>query len=463
MVMSQQRFRFRPQLEALEDRLCPSSTLPISAFLSQQGTTVVFTPPVKDQLGWSNSIYDPGTTSSDPSRFNMVDYTGQAAHYLLQNGINLHTKISGSVINTPAPGGLVEVVVNLEATNALTWVANIAGLNPNLPNVVNTAPLELGYRAQDLVANPGLKPALSDVHFQIAFREQAGAPLPDIAAAFNEGIAPPGFAPEFIDFQSWGTGTLDAGTTVGTPGQTALVLTSQVADLTLPNLPGTLPDGFFQEPIDLVPVPSTSSSIAYLSGVLFVTDLSNSNDHIKVSPSAGGGARVSSNLGDATFAPVTAVVVSLAGGNNDVKIASLPGATVNVVALGGNNDIKIGDETEVVVSVGSGNNDINIGDVVTTAQIFAGGNGNNSIRTDEGGTAAILVAGNGNNDIDAAGTNDFIEVVGNGNNDIKDKGANDLVTFGGDGNNDIDNDGARSFTQILSGSGHNHVRGPFGS
>jgi hypothetical protein len=250
MDMTQQRFRFRPQLEAFEDRLCPSITQPISAFLSQQGTTALFTPLVHDQLGWSNSVFDPGTTSSDPSRFNMVDYTGQAAHYLLGNGINLHTAIGGSVIVTPAPGGLVEVVVNLEATNALTWVADIAGLNPNSPGVVDTAPLELGYRAQDLVANPGLKPALSDVHFQVAFREQAGAPLPDLAAAFNEGIAPPGFAPEFIDFQSWGTGTLDAGTTVGTPGQTALVLTSQVGDLTLPSLPGTLADGFFQEPVD---------------------------------------------------------------------------------------------------------------------------------------------------------------------------------------------------------------------
>jgi hypothetical protein len=366
------------------------------------------------------------------------------------------------VIETAAPGGLVEVVVDLEARNALTWVANIAGLNANTPGVVNTAPLELGYRAQDLVANPGLTPALSNVQFQVAFREQAGAPLPDLAAAFNEGIAPAGFAPEFIDFQAWGTGTLNAGTTVGTPGQTALVRTSQVGDLTLSSLPGTLPDGFFQEPVDIVPVSSASSSVAYLNGTLFVTDLANGNDNIRITPAAGGGAHVSSNLGDGTFPSVNAVVVSLSGGNSDVRVASLPGATVNVVALGGNNDIRIGDETEVVVSVGGGNNDIRIGEVATTAQVFAGGSGNNDIRIDEG-TTVILVAGNGNNDIDAAGTNDFIEAVGNGNNDIKDRGTSDLVTFGGDGNNDIDNDGTGSFTEILSGTGHNHVRGPFGS
>jgi hypothetical protein len=37
--MSQRRSPFRPQLEAFEDRLCPSSTvvLPISAFVAQQG------------------------------------------------------------------------------------------------------------------------------------------------------------------------------------------------------------------------------------------------------------------------------------------------------------------------------------------------------------------------------------------------------------------------------------------
>ena len=64
MVMSHRRFQFRPQLEAFEDRLCPSSTtvLPISAFLAQQGHDHVFTPPVQDQKAWSNSTFDPGAT-----------------------------------------------------------------------------------------------------------------------------------------------------------------------------------------------------------------------------------------------------------------------------------------------------------------------------------------------------------------------------------------------------------------
>ena len=70
--MSHRRFQFRPQLEAFENRLCPSGStvvLPISAFLAQQGHDNVFAPPVKDQQAWSNSTFDPGATSTDPTRF----------------------------------------------------------------------------------------------------------------------------------------------------------------------------------------------------------------------------------------------------------------------------------------------------------------------------------------------------------------------------------------------------------
>ena len=242
--MSHRRFQFRPQLEAFENRLCPSSTtvLPISAFLAQQGHDSVFTPPVPDKLGLTNSILRPRRDAQRPAPLPLADYTGQAAQYLLQHGINLHTTVTGFVTETPiGTSGLMEVSVNLEATNALTWVANIASdQRRSTDRLVNTAPLELGYRAQDLVANPSLKPALSNVHFQLTLQEQVGATLPDLAR-LNENypcIAPPGFALERFDFQSWGTGTLDAATTAGTPGQTAIVSTSQVADLTNPNLPG---------------------------------------------------------------------------------------------------------------------------------------------------------------------------------------------------------------------------------
>jgi hypothetical protein len=469
MIMRRRRLRFRPEVEAFEDRLCLSGStvvLPISAFLAQQGYDSVFTPPVRDQLSWSNSAFDPGATPADPTRDLLVDYTGQAAQYLLQNGINLGTTVTGFVTETPVgASGLMEVSVNLEAKNALTWVANIAGINANQPGALDTAPLELGYRAQDLVGHPERTPALSDVHFQLTWQEQAGADLPDLAR-LNENYAlyaPPGFAFERFDVQSWGTGTLRAGTTVGTPGQTAIVSTWQVADLANPNLPGTLADGFWQEPIDLIPVPSASTHVAYLNGTVFISDMSDGNDTVYVTPAANGGATVSSNLGNGTFPALDRVVVCLGGGDNNVQIGNLPGVTVDVTAFDGNNHIAVGDAGELVVHVGGGNNHIHTRNTGPAAQfICVDGNGNNHIDVGNANAAEILVAGAGNNHVNAAGAGDFVEVLGNGNNHIRDTGTRDLVWLGGDGNNDVDNQGDGSFTDVLAGTGHNHIRGPWG-
>src|SRR4051794_34424728 len=127
--MSQRRSKFLPQLEVFEPRVCPSSTvvLPISAFLAQQGHDRVFTPPVQDENAWSNSIFDPGT--GNPNRLLLTDYTGQWAQYLLARGINLHTSVTGFVTETPiGDSGQMEVTVNLEAHNALTWVIDTTGI-----------------------------------------------------------------------------------------------------------------------------------------------------------------------------------------------------------------------------------------------------------------------------------------------------------------------------------------------
>jgi hypothetical protein len=450
---------FVPRLDGLEDRLCPSGTavLPISAFLSQQGHHSVFTPPVPDQLSWTNSIFDPGTTPSDPTRDLLADYTGLEAQYLLSHGINLHTSVAGFVTETPVPGGLMEVSVNLETTNALTWVANINGINGNLPGALGTAPLEFGYRAQDLLANPSLKPALSSVNFQITWQEQQGAALPDLAE-LNENFAmyaPPGFTFERFDVQVWGTGTLDPATTQGTPGQTAMVFTTQMGDLTNPSLPGTLADGFWREPVSIVPVASASTHVAYLNGTIMVSDTGNGNHHISVTPTAGGGATVSSDLGNATFNSVTEVDVNLGNGNNTVQIGNLPSTTVSLTALDGNNHINIGNVAKLSLHVGQGNNDITTGNTGPGAQmIFVSGNGNNHIDAGNSTAAEIIVAGAGNNHISATGTGDIIEVLGNGNNHISDVGQGDLVEVGGDGNNDIDNAGLGSAIVIWAGKNH---------
>jgi hypothetical protein len=458
--MRQKRIHTNMRLESLEDRCCPSSTvvLPISAFVAQQGTSMVFTPPVPDRLGWTNSVFDPGATSSDTTRFLMADYTGQSASYLLANGINLHTQVTGFVTESTIAGGMMEVSVNLEATNALTWVANIAGLDTLQPGVADIAPLELGYRPQDLVANPALAPALSSVHFQITFQEQAGAPLPDLVQAFFFGNAPAGFAPEALNFQAWGSGTLRAATTVGTPGQTAFVNTSQVGDFAHV-IPGALADGFVQEPINMVPT-AAAKSIAYLNGSLFITDLGNGNDNITVSPTLGGGASVNTNFGKATYPAVNTIVVSLGNGNANILIGNLPGAKVNVAALDGNNSILIGNESETVVSVGAGNNHITIGRA-NPAMVFVAGNGNNDIFTG-GGQNNIYLGGNGNNHVLAAGNGDVLQLWGNGNNTVFDIGANDTINFAGDGNNIFLNRGAGSFTHLLAGMGKNYFFGPFG-
>jgi hypothetical protein len=468
-IMSQRRFQFRPQLEAFEDRLCPSSTtvLPISAFLAQQGHDAFFTYPtgVPDVQGWSNSLFDPGSTPADPTRLILVDYAGLQARWLSQNaGINLHTTITGFVTETPVgSSGLMEVSLDLEATNALTWVANVNGINPNVQGAVLTMPLELGYRADELVGHPERHAALSNVHMQETWVQQIGTDLPDLAR-LNEDyatFAPPGFSYERINFQSWGTGTLRDATTVGTPGNTAIVSTWQVADVTNSSLPGTLADGFWQEPVDIIPLASASSHVGYLNGTLFVLDMANGNDDVTVSPTSGG-VTLSSNLGNGTYTGVTRVVTALGSGNNHVQIGNLPNVTVDVVALDGNNNFAVGDVGKLVVSVGEGNNKIATGNSSVAQFLGVSGHGNNQIDVASDSPAEVLAFGNGNNKVTSRGAGDFVEVLGNGNNRLTDTGTNDLIWLGGDGNNDIDNQGDGSFTEILAATGHNHIRGPWG-
>jgi hypothetical protein len=466
--MSQRRFRLRPRLEAFEGRLCPSATavLPISSFVAQQGHDAFFTDPtgVPDVQGWSNSTFDPGATPTDTFRVLTVDYAGVVARWLKQNhGIDLHTTVTGFVTETPlGSSGLMEVSLDLEATNALTWVANFNGVdNPNGQGVELRVPEELGYRADELVGHPERHPALSDVHMQETWVEQVGADLPDLAR-LNEDyarFAPPGFRYERFDFQSWGTGTLRDATTVGTPGDTAIASTWQVGDVTNSSLPGTLGDGFWQEPVDIIPVASASAHVGYLNGTLFVLDMADGNDHVSVSP-AGGGVTLSSNLGDGTFSPVTRVVTALGGGNTLVRIGDLTDTTVNVVALDGNNDIAVGDVGKLVASVGQGNNRVATGDSSAAQFIGVSGDGNNRIDVQSDGPAEILVFGNGNNVVNARGAGDFIEVLGHGNDHVTDTGTDDLIWLGGDGDNDIDNRGDGSFTEILAG--HNRIRGRWG-
>ena len=114
-----------------------------------------------------------------------------------------------------------------------------------------------------------------------------------------------------------------------------MVTTNQVANLgslTTPNLPGTLPDGFWQEPVNILPLQSPTSAIAYLNGSLYITDLSNGNNNVSVSPAANGGATVSSNLGSAPSPQSQRWDVELWAAETTTVQVSLSGATVNVAA-----------------------------------------------------------------------------------------------------------------------------------
>jgi len=181
-ILSQQfRHRFIPQLETLEERAVPSTVQrPITDFTSQQGTTSVFNtalPGLPDTIGWGTSTK---VNNSGNGRFALVDYSGKDAAFLSTNyGINLGTTVSGNVHERPLADGRVEVSVELDTQNALAWASTLNG------DVNTTAPLVFGYRAQDVAANPSLKPVLAHSHLQVVFDNTArGAPLPDLVNAF---------------------------------------------------------------------------------------------------------------------------------------------------------------------------------------------------------------------------------------------------------------------------------------
>ena len=85
---------------------------PISEFVTAQGSTTQFVPPVPDVLGWA-------TFSDDPVLFAWVDYAGVADEFL--HGA-LGTATSGNVIEQPQKDGRAKVHVSLHTRNALAWV-----------------------------------------------------------------------------------------------------------------------------------------------------------------------------------------------------------------------------------------------------------------------------------------------------------------------------------------------------
>jgi hypothetical protein len=197
-----------PQLAAAVHR-------PLSDFLSAQGSTNGFIPPLPDFIAWTNN--------NPQTMFVSVDYAGLVASYLTSHGgPSLGTQMSGSVLERPLADGRAEVSVILHTDRALTWTIALPSTD------LAGDPLLYGYRGTDLVANPLLTPALSSSDLQVVFKNTApGAALPDLVTAFILGEAEPGQELVMLAFRSRGSGPLRAafGVADGTPGRCTVVNT----------------------------------------------------------------------------------------------------------------------------------------------------------------------------------------------------------------------------------------------
>jgi hypothetical protein len=198
--------RFCPQVEALEARFVPSASRPISDFLSAQGTTSLFPngpnpggpAGLPDELGWTTSS---SSFANGTARFARVDYTGQDAAFL---GLHLGTTTSGTISERTLPDGAAQDIINLHTKNAFAWAVFLGdGSNPNPPVI-------FGYLPSQLAANPALMPPLVnvDLHFVIDI-PAPGAPLPDIVALANFGLA--GYSLETGNFRAEGSGITPSG------------------------------------------------------------------------------------------------------------------------------------------------------------------------------------------------------------------------------------------------------------
>jgi hypothetical protein len=214
---------------------------PLSDFLSAQGSTNIFVPPVPDFIGWASAFANP------PVHFASVDYAGLAAQWLAANGGPvLGTQMSGTVTERPLPDGTAEVHVVLKTTRALTWAFDIADFSGDFLNV----PLLFGRRAQDLAADPDLVPSLTNCQLDLLFTNTApGAPLPDAVRAFILGEALPGQSLIRMMFRAEGRGELRAhfGVEDGAAGRITVVQTG----LLMTSFKGATADAFPAEKVEL--------------------------------------------------------------------------------------------------------------------------------------------------------------------------------------------------------------------
>ena len=224
---------------------------PVSDFVSAQGSTNGFIPPIPDFIAWT----DNPPNGCNATKFASVDYAGVAAAWLQANGgPAFGTQVGGSVTERPLADGRADVTVVLNTSNAISWVVAFP------INDLATDPTIFGSRANEILANPSLQPGLSTCVLQVEFTNTAmGAPLPDLVNAFILGNGLPGQSLTTLSFRSSGSGPLHAafGVPEGTPG-TLTVSQTGLLTHTFQGCPG---DAF---PAEVVRVVANGGSSAAL-------------------------------------------------------------------------------------------------------------------------------------------------------------------------------------------------------
>jgi len=211
---------------------------PLSDWLSQQGTTNVFFPPVPDLVGQLNCDDSP----LQPTRFSLTDYTGHFNAWIKANGgPDLGTSVSGSVTEIALADGRALVHVNTRAKNALTTV-----WGPT--DVEFPGPLLFGRSAQE-VADGATGYALGENNMELKFINTApGAPLPNQVILFGN---LPGLLPgqELISWRYTARAQGELRAAFGVPdGTRGRFMTSQTGLIDMPPHAGDvcfgLPDVF---------------------------------------------------------------------------------------------------------------------------------------------------------------------------------------------------------------------------
>jgi hypothetical protein len=150
------------------------NTRPLEDFLSAQGSSTSFFPPVPDYLGWAGA---------DFATFGLVDYAGLAAAYLADEGVDLGTEVRGVVTECELTDGSAQVTVALVTDNAMGFAQDIQALIDNEFNFAETD-ASFGNKAVDIAA--GAQAALGSADLYLSFRISApGEPLPDALDVLN--------------------------------------------------------------------------------------------------------------------------------------------------------------------------------------------------------------------------------------------------------------------------------------